>query len=172
MGIVLAWIHILVKNILKKGDIMVKTQQKSERFLSAQKSKGFLTGQKILVTDDSAFMSLIIKKLLGEKGYWDTIDATSGREAIDLYEKHKPDLVLLDIIMPGIDGLNALKKIMEIDKKAKVIMITAVGQEEIMKECRKIGAVGYIIKPFKEKQVLETIKKIIGPGKGQKQKIL
>ena len=125
-------------------------------------------GQKILISDDSAFMGLIIKKVLGENGYWDTIDAVSGREAIDMFEQHKPDLVLLDIIMPGIDGLGALKALMKIDKKAKVIMITAVGQEEIMKECRKVGAVGYIVKPFKERQIVNTIKKIIGPGKKRK----
>ena len=122
-------------------------------------------GQKILTADDSVFMGLIIKKVLGEHGYWDTIDAMSGREAIDLFEKHKPDLVLLDIIMPGIDGLGALKGIMTIDKNAKIVMITAVGQEEIMEECRKVGASGYIIKPFKEKQIVSTIKKIIGPGR-------
>jgi len=126
------------------------------------------TGQKILIADDSTFMRVIIKKLLAENGYLSIVEAENGREAIEVFEKEKPDLVILDIIMPAMGGDVVLKKLMEIDKKAKVLMVTAVGQEQIMKQCRKVGALGYLVKPFKEKQVLKIIKKIIGPGKGQK----
>ena len=129
-------------------------------------------GQKILVADDSTFMRIIIKKLLAENGYLDIVEAENGRDAIDVFEKEKPDLTILDIIMPAMGGDVVLKKLMKLNKNAKVIMITAVGQEEIMRECMKVGAVGYIKKPFKEKDVLKTVKKIIGAGKGQKQKIL
>ena len=91
-------------------------------------------GQKILVADDSTFMRIIIKKLLAENGYLDIVEAENGRGAIDVFEKEKPDLTILDIIMPAMGGDVVLKKLMKMNKNAKVIMITAVGQEEIMEE--------------------------------------
>jgi len=129
-------------------------------------------GQKILIVDDSTFMRIIIKRVLAKHGYTDIIEAENGREGLDQVEKERPDLVVLDIIMPAMDGLLTLKKLMKIDKKPNVVMITAVGQEQIMKECDKLGVKGYITKPFKDKQILKIVKSIIGPGKGRKQKIM
>jgi len=123
--------------------------------------------KKILVVEDELKIRNVISMYLKKEGF-SVIETGNGLEALSLTEKEKPDLVILDIIMPAMGGDVVLKKLMEIDKKAKVLMVTAVGQEQIMKQCRKVGALGYLVKPFKEKQVLKIIKKIIGPGKGQK----
>lgn len=118
-----------------------------------------------MLADDSTFMRLIIKNILTDCGYKDIIEAENGREAIERFEFDKPDLIIMDIIMPALNGLEALKRIIMIDKKAKVVMITAVGQESIMKECDALGVKGYITKPFNEKQIKQTIKKVLGPAK-------
>ena len=130
--------------MVKKGQKLRKKKEFS--YLSIAKN------QKILITDDSTFMRIIIKKLLAENGYLDIVEAENGRGAIDVFEKEKPDLTILDIIMPAMGGDVVLKKLMKMNKNAKIIMITAVGQEEIMEECNKVGASGYIKKPFKEKK--------------------
>jgi len=122
-------------------------------------------GQKILLADDSTFMRLIIKNILTDCGYDNIIEAENGIEAIEQFEFEKPDLIILDIIMPALSGLETLKKIMKIDKKAKIIMITAVGQKSIMKECNGLGVKGYITKPFDEEKIKETVEKVLGPAK-------
>jgi len=127
-------------------------------------------GQKILITDDSTFMRIIIKNILLDQGYTDIIEAANGREGIEKFELDKPDLVLLDIIMPLMGGVDTLTQIMKIDPKARVVMLTAVGQETIMDECRKIGATDYITKPFNNKNVGETVDKILGPAENKKKK--
>lgn len=129
---------------------------------------------KILTVDDSAFMRKLISNILTRQGYNDILFAGNGREALAVYELEKPDLVILDIIMPGMDGLTTIKALRKMDKKAKVVMVTAVGQEEIMDECKKMGAMGYITKPFDDKEIAALLEKILGPGrknakKGKKQ---
>ncbi len=120
--------------------------------------------QKILIADDSAFMRLYLKRILAEAGYKDTIEAADGREAIIRFERERPDLVILDVIMPDMDGLEALHEIMRVDPKANVVMITAVGQEYMMEEASKAGVKEYITKPFEEAEIGKTLTKIIGPG--------
>lgn len=120
--------------------------------------------QKILIADDSAFMRLYLKRILSEAGYKDTIEAADGREAIIQFERERPDLVILDIIMPDMDGLETLHEIMRTDPKTNVVMITAVGQEYMIEEANKAGAKGYITKPFMEEKVVETLAKVIGPS--------
>ena len=120
--------------------------------------------QKILIADDSAFMRIYLKRILAEAGYKDTVEAADGREMLIRYEQEHPDLVILDIVMPDMDGIEALHELMRLDPKANVVMVTAVGQEYMMKEANKAGAKGYITKPFKEEEIAETLAKILGSG--------
>jgi len=116
---------------------------------------------KILIADDSGFMRKIIRNILEKLGHKDIIEASNGQEAMDKYKKEKPDLVLLDIIMPDVGGIDVLRSLIEIDKEAKIIMITAVGQDAMVEECNLLGAKGYIIKPFNEKKITEGISNVL-----------
>ncbi len=118
--------------------------------------------KKILIADDSLFMRRILKDVLSEE--YEIVEADSGAKALEQFEKEKPDLVLLDIVMPEgeEEGLIVLRSIMEKDPEAQVVMITAVGQETIIEECRKLGAKDYIVKPFDAKLVTETVERCLG----------
>lgn len=118
--------------------------------------------KKILIADDSMFMRTILKDLLSED--YKVVEADSGAKALEQFEKENPDLVLLDIIMPGgeEEGITVLRSIMEKDPNAQVVMITAIGQDAIIKKCRKLGAKDYIVKPFDAKLVAETVEKCLG----------
>ena len=115
--------------------------------------------KKILVVDDSLFMRKVLKDILG-KGY-EIVEADSGAKALEQFKKEKPDLTLLDIIMPEgeEEGLRVLETLKKSDPQTRVIMITAVGQDAIIKKCKKLGATDYIVKPFDEKQVVKTVEK-------------
>lgn len=117
--------------------------------------------KKILVADDSLFMRMTLRNNLPEE--YEVVEADSGAKTLEQFEKEKPDLVLLDIVMPEgeEEGVRVLKEIMKNDTQAQVVMITAVGQEAIIEECKKLGAKDYIVKPFDEKQVAETMKKYL-----------
>ena len=116
---------------------------------------------KILIADDSLFMRKILKDMLSEK--YEIVEADSGTAALEQFEKENPDLVLLDIIMPGgeEEGVTALRSIMKKDPDAQVIMITAVGQDAMIEECRKLGAKDYIIKPFNEELIAGAVGKYL-----------
>ena len=113
---------------------------------------------KILVTDDAAFMRTVIKGALEKEGH-EIIEACNGREMIDMYKEHKPDLVTLDITMPEMDGLQALKEVKKIDSGAKVIMCTAMGQQSMVMEALTNGAVDFLVKPFQQERVIEAVTK-------------
>ena len=119
-------------------------------------------GKKVLLVDDTKFMRMMLKNILAPKGYEIVAEAGDGLEAIDLYKQHKPDLVTMDIVMPNMTGIEAVKNITSGDPSANVIMVTAVGQESKVKEAIQAGAKGYIVKPFQAPQVLEEVKKLIG----------
>lgn len=114
---------------------------------------------KILIADDSQFMRTQVKDILTEAGYNELVEASDGKEALEMYESEKPDLVLLDIIMPDVDGIAVLKKI---GKEAKIVVVSAVGQEKMVDEAKELGALDYIVKPFDVEQVLEAVKKVLG----------
>jgi len=116
---------------------------------------------KILLVDDAAFMRMRCKKLLVEKGY-EVIEAENGAEGVELYQAHSPDLVLMDITMPVMDGITALKEIKAINKDAVVAMVSAMGQQAMVIEAIKAGAKDFILKPFEPEKVLETVKKLVG----------
>ena len=117
---------------------------------------------KILIVDDASFMRGSLKYIVEGAGHNVVGMAKDGQEALELYRKLKPDVVTLDILMGGMDGLSALKEIMKEDPEAKVIMVTALGQEEKQAEARKLGACGYIRKPFKQAEIVNEIKWVLG----------
>ena len=117
---------------------------------------------KILIGDDSAFMRKILKNILTKEGYTDISEASNGEEIVEKFKKEKPNLVLLDIIMERKDGIETLKEITKIDKNAKVIMVSAVGQDQMVKEAVTLGAEDYIVKPFNTSKVVSAVKKCIG----------
>lgn len=118
--------------------------------------------KRILVADDSSYMRGVIKKILKTGGYTETVEASDGESAVSTYKRERPDLVLLDIVMPIKSGIDALRDIRAHDAQAKVVMVSAVGQEIIIKEAIGMGAAGFIVKPFDEAQVLNAVKKALG----------
>lgn len=117
---------------------------------------------RILIVDDTLFMRTLLKNILFSGGHDIVGEAGDGDEAIAKYQELKPDLVTMDVVMPKVNGIEALKGIKTLDPNAKVIMCTAVGQEQMVKLAIKTGAKGYIVKPFQAPKVLEEIKNVLG----------
>ena len=117
---------------------------------------------KILTVDDAAFMRNIIKNTLGKVGYTEIFEAADGFQAIEKFMQIKPDLVLLDITMPNLDGLETLRAIKTYDPAANVVMCTAMGQESMVLEAMQYGARDFIVKPFKADRLVKTVTSIIG----------
>jgi len=115
---------------------------------------------KVLIIDDAAFIRLTIKMMLENNGFEVVGEAENGLVGLKKYIELKPDVVTMDITMPEMTGIEALKLIMQYDPKAKVIMLSAMGQENLIKEAIIKGAKSFIVKPFKEDQVVQTIKQI------------
>ncbi|MDO9120845.1 MAG: response regulator [Anaerolineaceae bacterium] len=116
---------------------------------------------KILVVDDAEFLRVRISKMLVGDGYV-VIEAENGLLALNAYKAQKPDVVLMDITMPEMDGLTALREILAVDSGAKVIMLTALGQESVVLEAIKSGAKDFIVKPFERDRVVGALQKLIG----------
>jgi len=115
----------------------------------------------VLVVDDAAFMRMRAGKLLSQSGY-EVIEAENGLDALNQYKEHSPDLVLMDITMPVMDGLTAVREIREVDPEAKIIMVSAMGQQAMVIEAIKSGAKDFIVKPYEPDNVLASVKKLIG----------
>ena len=118
--------------------------------------------KKILLVDDAAFMRKMLKDALSKNGYTDLYEAVDGADAVEKYDELKPDLVIMDITMPNMDGLEALKAIRGKDGSANVVMCSAMGQEAMVVEAIKLGALDFIVKPFKPDRILQTVKKVLG----------
>ncbi len=116
----------------------------------------------ILICDDAAFMRMMIKDILTKNGYNIAGEAENGAKAVEKYAELKPDLVLMDITMPEMDGIEALKKIKETDPNATVIMCSAMGQQAMVIESIQSGAKDFIVKPFQADRVLEAVQKVVG----------
>ncbi|PKO00738.1 MAG: two-component system response regulator [Chloroflexi bacterium HGW-Chloroflexi-4] len=116
---------------------------------------------KILVVDDAEFLRVRISKMLVGDGY-DVIEAENGLLALNAFKAQKPDVVLMDITMPEMDGLTALREILAVDSSAKVIMLTALGQESVVLEAIKSGAKDFIVKPFERDRVVGALQKLVG----------
>ena len=117
---------------------------------------------KLLLVDDLAFMRDAIKHIVESDSMKVTAEAKNGLEAVKLYEEFKPDIVLMDITMPVMDGLESLKNIRKIDPGAKVIMCSAMGQQKYIIKAIQLGARDFIVKPFKSERILSAIKKAVG----------
>ena len=115
----------------------------------------------VLVVDDASFMRGSLKFIVENAGHEVVGMAKDGKEALELYRKLRPEVVTLDILMRGTDGLTALEAIMTEDPTAKVIMVTALGQEEKQEEARQLGACGYIRKPFKQTEIVDEIERVL-----------
>lgn len=116
---------------------------------------------RILVVDDAAFMRMKIKVTLEKAGYEVVGEAENGLEGLNQYMKLKPDLVTLDITMPIMSGLDALKEIRKFDSNAKALMVSAMGQEGIVREAVLYGARTFIVKPFTDEKLIQTVEKIL-----------
>ncbi|MFT8313962.1 MAG: response regulator [Clostridium sp.] len=117
---------------------------------------------KVLIVDDAAFMRMMIKDILEKNGFEVTGEASNGLKAVELYKKERPDVVTMDITMPDMDGIEAVKAIKEFDPTARVIMCSAMGQQTMVMDAIKAGAKDFIVKPFQADRVLEAIRKAIG----------
>ncbi len=117
---------------------------------------------KILIADDAAFMRMMVKDSLTKNGYTDIVEAPDGDVACKLYESEKPDLVILDITMPNKTGIEALRDIKASNPAAKIIMCSAMGQEAMVVEAIKLGALDFIVKPFKPERIIQAVTKVLG----------
>ncbi len=118
-------------------------------------------GINILIADDLQFIKLVLRDLLEKAGFRVVGEASNGEEAIELFLDKRPDVVLMDITMPKMDGLTALKKILKIDPGAKIIMCSALGQQTLIVQALKMGAKDFVVKPFRPERVVNSIKKIL-----------
>ncbi|MFP4112381.1 MAG: response regulator [Candidatus Woesearchaeota archaeon] len=119
-------------------------------------------GINVMVVDDSAFMRNMLKNIISEAGSQVVAEAGNGQEAMDKFGESNPDLVFMDIMMPNVNGIEALKGIIAKNKGAKVVMCTSVGQQKIINEAVEAGASDFIVKPFQKDDVLSVIKKYGG----------
>ncbi len=118
-------------------------------------------GNRILVVDDAAFMRMMVKDILTKNGYEVVGEAADGRQAVERFQELQPDLVTLDITMPEVDGIEALKKIRALDPNARVIMCSAMGQQAMVIDAIQAGARDFIVKPFQADRVIEAVKKAL-----------
>jgi len=115
----------------------------------------------VMIVDDAMFMRKKCVQVLSQHGY-EVVEAASGEEAITAYQQEKPDCVLLDITMPDMDGIQALKELLKVDPNAKVSMCSAMGQQGMVIESLKLGAVDFVVKPFDVNRVIDAVKKMVG----------
>jgi two-component system chemotaxis response regulator CheY len=117
--------------------------------------------QKIMVADDAQFMRMRLAKLLVEHGY-EVVEAEDGEQAVDVYRVSNPSAVLLDITMPNKDGLEALNEIRQFDPHAKVIMLTALGQQAVVLQAMQAGARDFVMKPFDAQRIMKALERVLG----------
>ncbi|MFZ5352851.1 MAG: response regulator [Bacillota bacterium] len=117
--------------------------------------------KKVLIVDDAAFMRGSLRMILQNNGFEVVGEAENGLEAVKKYKELSPDIVTMDITMPELDGIDAVKLIKQLDNNAKIVMISAMGQESKVKDAVVAGAKSFIVKPFKSEFVLETLKKLV-----------
>lgn len=118
--------------------------------------------KKVMIVDDALFMRVSLRKIIVSAGYDVIAEAGDGNEAVRLYDLNQPDAVLMDITMPGKDGLTAAKEILQNHPNAKIIMCTALGQQNMLADAIKAGVKDYIVKPFQTERVVEGLAKVLG----------
>ena len=117
---------------------------------------------RVLVVDDAAFMRMMVKDILSKNGYEVVGEAENGMKAVEKFNELRPDLVTMDITMPEMDGISAVKAIKKIDPKAKIVMCSAMGQQAMVIEAIQAGARDFIVKPYQADRVLEAVRKAVG----------
>jgi two-component system chemotaxis response regulator CheY len=115
----------------------------------------------VLIVDDLAFIKIVLRDIIEKAGFRVVGEASNGEQAISIYQDTRPDVVLMDITMPGMDGLTALKKIRELDAAARVIICSALGQQQLIVQAIQLGARDYIVKPFQPQRVISALKKAL-----------
>ncbi|AOT68269.1 response regulator [Geosporobacter ferrireducens] len=118
--------------------------------------------KRILIVDDAAFMRMMIKDVLTKNGFEVVGEAENGAKAIEKYKELVPNLVIMDITMPEVDGIQAVKEIKKIDGNAKIVMCSAMGQQAMVIEAIQAGARDFIVKPFQADRVIEAVRKVLG----------
>jgi len=116
---------------------------------------------KVLIVDDAAFLRAVMKSIIVEMGYEVVGEAGNGQEAVRAYQQYRPDLVTMDITMPQMDGIEAVRAIMGIDPKAKIVMCSAMGQHKMVLDAIHAGAKDFIVKPFDRSRVMESILNVL-----------
>ncbi len=126
------------------------------------KKGGCIVANRVLVVDDAAFMRMMIKDILTKNGYEVVGEAADGTQAVEKYKELHPDLVTMDITMPDMDGIEALRRIRTVDPGAKVMMCSAMGQQGMVIDAIQAGAIDFIVKPFQADRVIEAVRKALG----------
>jgi two-component system chemotaxis response regulator CheY len=117
---------------------------------------------KVLIVDDATFMRMMIKNIISKEGFEVVGEAENGKQAVELYFETKPDLVTMDITMPEMDGIEAVKAIISKEPEAKIIMCSAMGQQSMVMEAIQAGAKDFIVKPFQPDRVIQALTKVLG----------
>jgi two-component system chemotaxis response regulator CheY len=118
-------------------------------------------GAKVLVVDDAVFMRRMLSGILKQGGHEVVAEAANGRESVEQYKKSKPDVVTMDIIMPEMGGIEAVKEIVAQDKNAKILIVSAMGQQQLVVEAIQAGAKDFIVKPFEASRVLSAVDRLL-----------
>ena len=119
-------------------------------------------GHRVLVCDDAIFMRTMISDILSGAGYEVVGEAESGVQAIERYKELRPDLVTMDIVMPDMGGIEAVREIVKADPEAKILMCSAMGQQALVVEAIQAGAKDFVVKPFQPSRVLEAVQRVLG----------
>lgn len=118
-------------------------------------------GARVLIVDDAAFMRMMLRDILTKNGYEVAGEAENGAQAIERYKEVKPDLVTMDITMPEMDGITAVREIKKLDPHARIVMVSAMGQQAMVIEAIQAGALDFVVKPFQPDRVIEAVKKAL-----------
>ncbi len=118
-------------------------------------------GARVLIVDDAAFMRMMLKDILTKNGFEVVGEAENGKEAVEKYKELKPDIVTMDITMPEMDGITAVKEIKKIDPNAKIVMVSAMGQQAMVIDSIQAGAMDFVVKPFQPDRVVEALNKVL-----------
>ncbi|WP_027718304.1 response regulator [Desulfovirgula thermocuniculi] len=118
-------------------------------------------GKRVLVVDDAAFMRMMIKNIITKNGYEVAGEAENGKQAVQLYAELKPDVVTMDITMPEMNGIEAVKAIRALDPNANIVMVSAMGQQAMVMDAIQAGAKDFIVKPFQQDRLLQALERVL-----------